>query len=94
MLPEVAIVRLYVWLDGGVIVGMRGGGAFGVGHGTGKIIGICILGGGGVIGTLGSGGAVGTLRSGGAGRPDCLVMAGIVGMLVCTGGVNFIIYAN
>ena len=103
MLPEGEIVRFHVWLDGGVTVGMRRSGAFGVGHGIGGIIGICTLGsggvigtlrGGGAVGTLGGGGAVGTLGSGGAWRPDCLVVVGIVGMLVWTGRVNFIISAN
>ena len=90
-------------MEGGVTVGMCGGGVCGVGRGHGGKVGICTLGGGGAIctlggggavGTLGSGGAVGTLDSGGAGRPDHRVMAGIVGMDGCTGSVNCIIFAN
>ena len=96
-------MRLHVWLEGGVTVGMCGGGVCGVGRGQGGKVGICTLGGGGAIctlggweavGTLGSGGAVGTLGSGGEGRPDRRVMAGIVGMDGCTGSVNCIIFAN
>ena len=72
------MTRLHVWLDGGVTVGMRRGGACGVGHGG--MLGIFtlggagaygILGGGGAVGTLGSGGSVGTgTLGGGSGRPE------------------------
>ena len=87
-------MRLHVWLEGGVTVGMCGGGACGVSRVIGGMIGICTLGGGRAICTLGGGGAVGTLGGGGAGRPDRRVMAGIVGMDSCTGSVNCIISAN
>ena len=87
-------MRLHVWLEGGVTVGMCGGGACGVGRGIGGMIGICTLGGGGAICALGGGGAVGTLGSGGAGRPERWVMARISGMDGCTGSVNCIIFAN
>ena len=103
MFPKGAIVRLHVWLEGGVTVGMCGSGVCGVGRGHGGMVGICTLGGGGVIftlggggavGTLGSGGVVGTLVSGGAGRPDRWVMAEIFGMDGCAGSANRIILAN
>ena len=63
--PEGAITRLNVCLDGSVPVGMRRGGACGVGRCIRGMMGICILGGVGAYGTLGGGGAVGTLGSGG-----------------------------
>ena len=59
------MTRLHVWLDGGVTVGMRRGGACGVGRCIGEMMGICILGGVGSYGTLEGRGAVGTLGSGG-----------------------------
>ena len=97
------MVRLHVWMEGGVTSGMCGGGVCCVGHGHGGNVGIstlgggganCTLGGGGAVGTFGSGGAVGTLGSGGAGSPDRWVMAGIFGMDGCTGSDNCIILAN
>ena len=103
MFPEGEIVRLHVWLEGGVTVGMCGGGVCGVGRGYGVKVGICTLGGGGAIctlggggavGTLGSGGAVYTLGSGGAGRPDRWVMARIFGIDGYKGSANCIILAN
>ena len=96
-------MRLHVWLEGVVTVGMCGGGVCGVGRGHGGKVGICTLGGeaeictlrGGVaVGTLRSGGAVGTLGSGVAGRPDRWVMAGIFGMDGCTGSAICIIFSN
>ena len=86
--PEGAVTRLHVWLDGGVTVGMRRGGACGVGHSG--ILGIFTLGGAGAYGILGGGGAVGTLGSGrsvgtgplggGAGRLDQRVIGGMFGI--------------
>ena len=87
-------MRLHIWLEGGVTVGMCGGGVCCVGRVHGVNVGIRTLGGGGAVGTLGSGGAVGTLGSGGAGRPDRWVMTGIFVMDSCTGSVNCIIVAN
>ena len=57
-------MRLHVWLDGGVTLGMCGVGASCVGHG--RMLGSFTLGGAGAYGILGGGGEVGTLGSGGA----------------------------
>ena len=82
------MTRLYVWLDGGMTVRMRGDGASCVGHGG--MLGIFILGGAGAygvlgggeeFGTLGGGGAVGSFTLGGrAGRPYQWVICGMVGV--------------
>ena len=80
------MTRLNVWLYRGVTVGMRGGGACGVGRCIGGMMGICILGGVGVYGTLGGGGAVGTLGSGGA--VGTLGSWGSVGTVTLRGGVG------
>ena len=74
------MTKLHVWLDGGVMVGIRGGGACGVGRCICGMMRIFTLGGVGAYETLGGGGAVGTLGSGvavgtgalggGAGIPD------------------------
>ena len=97
--------RLHVWLDGGVTVGMRGGGSCGVGRCIGGMMGICTLGGVGEYGTLGGGGAVSTLGSGGAvgtgalgggaGIPYQRVIGGMFGIAgVGAGRANCIIFDN
>ena len=57
-------MRLRVWLDGGVTLGMRGDDVSCVCHGA--MLGIFILGGAGAGGIFGGGEAVGTLGGGGA----------------------------
>ena len=101
--PGGSITRLYVWLDGGMMMGMRRAGVSCVGHGG--ILGIFILGGAGADVILGGGEAVGTLGGGravgasnlrgGSGRPDQRVLGGKVGCAgLVTGRSKCMILAN
>ena len=59
LLLDVVMTRLHVWLDGGMMVGMRGAGVSCVGHGG--MLGIFLLGVAGIDGIFVGREAVGTL---------------------------------
>ena len=95
------MTRLYVWLDGGMTVGMRGAGASCVGHDG--MLGIIILGGAGAYGILGGGEEVGALGGGvsvgsenlggRARRPDQWFIGGVVRVTgLWMGRAKFIIF--
>ena len=88
------MTRLHVWFDGGMTVGMRGDGASCVGHGG--ILGIFILRGVEVVGTLGGWGSVGTVTlRGRAVIPDQRVIGGMVGVPgLGKGRANWMIFDN
>ena len=101
--PKGAIKRLHGWLDGSMMVGVRGAGVSCVGHGG--MLGIFILRGAGAYGILGSGEEFGTLGGGGvvgsntliggAGKSDQQVIGGVVGVTgLGTGRAKCMIFDN